>query len=182
MVGPHAEPDRPVVRRWSLGLGAAARRCRQVPPEGRPRPRRGRRAGVPARPDVVAVGTVAIFVIIPFWPRRCRPRPRPRHLLCAGHLVASDPRRPDGRVVFRQQVLADGWCAGRRPAHRLRAAAGAGRGRGRDPGRHDVDAGHRRGAGPAPCSPSAASTSVCRSCSAARSRLLHLHHRRRWPS
>ncbi len=82
-------------------------------------------------PMLVLVGTVALFVVIPFGPNVIF-----RDLdvgvfyvLAISSLVHH--RGPDGGLVIGEQVLVDRWVAGRRPAHRLRAAPGPGGGRAR---------------------------------------------------
>ena len=131
--------------RW--GWAAADRRRREVLPEGRPDPGRGRsdrlQAGSDARVhrDGCAVRGDSVR------PDPGRPEPRHRDLLRARHQLGLDHRSADGRVVIGQQVLADGRTASCRSAHRLRAATGPVGGRRGGDGRHHESQRHRRGAG-----------------------------------
>ena len=117
-------------------LAAAAGRGRQVPPEGGPRPRPGRpprlQAGAARRADV----HLPALRRPPGRPAPRHRRPRRRHLLRPGRVVDLGHRHAHGRLGVGQQVLAHGRPAGRRPAHRLRAADGARRRRRGHPGRH----------------------------------------------
>ena len=104
------------------------------------------------------------FVVIPAGPDAVVARPRHRHLLRAGGVVALGHRHPHGRLGVGQQVLAHRRPARRRPAHRLRAADGARRRRRGHPGRHAEPAGHRRPPSPTARS-SASAASATRSSS-----------------
>ena len=141
--GPHAEPHGPHGAGRLPRLVPAHRRRDQVHPEGGHHPVRGRPAGVRPRPPRRP------HLHLPALRRPAR-RPRPggagprrRHLLRPGRVVARRHRRAHGRLGVGQQVRPPGLAAGRRPAHRLRAAPRARRRRRGHPGQHHEPAGHR---------------------------------------
>ena len=98
-------------------------------------------------PAVAMVPYIAILVVLPFSDTLFALEPRRRHLLRDGHVERVGDRRAHGRVVEREQVLADRGPARGGAADRLRAAARAGRRGRRDALGRDLDGRHRRGAG-----------------------------------
>ena len=73
-------------------------------------------------PVVVLVSTFLLYIVLPAGPDLVVQDLDVGHLLRPGRLVAVGDRRAHGRVGVGQQVLPPRLAAGRRPAHRLRAA------------------------------------------------------------
>ena len=73
-------------------------------------------------PAVVLVPTIMIFIVLPFGPDFFAVNFDLGLFFVLAMSSVSRDRDPDGRLVQRQQVLADRGAAGGGPAHRVRAA------------------------------------------------------------